>query len=228
MALDYKTLQATAASQPQHAAGYCPECGRPWMDSSSESARGVSSFPWRSALLAALGLFLAIVFGLQAASAFRTQAEIQRALADPAATLLCSSVDGHCDPADQQGEWLIGQFDRYDVARRRLRAALVATALGLLAFLAGLGATARRALAHRGGGPGRGTSPGARGPARHLAAGFGALAEMTAFGLFQLLALAGGYVAASRVVRGEPPSVDLLAHAVAQVAGAVLMALQGL
>jgi hypothetical protein len=95
-------------------------------------------------LLGGVGLYLALVFGLRAVGAHQAGVAIQRALADPARTLLCSPADAYCNPVDQRGEWLIGQLDRFDAARRQLRPALVAAAFGLLALLAGLGSLPRR------------------------------------------------------------------------------------
>jgi hypothetical protein len=67
MALDYKTLQALAAAEPQEAAGHCPECGRAWGTSGPEAPHPLAPFPWRAVLLGVVGLALALTFGLRAA-----------------------------------------------------------------------------------------------------------------------------------------------------------------
>jgi hypothetical protein len=66
MALDYKALQALAASQPRDTDGYCPECGRPWREPSPERPHPAAPSLWRAALLGVVGLALAITFGLRA------------------------------------------------------------------------------------------------------------------------------------------------------------------
>jgi hypothetical protein len=68
MPIDYKTAQAFAAKDPSGTAPYCPECGRPWVDPAREQLQSSTPHPWRAVLLGVVGLFLAITFGLRAAS----------------------------------------------------------------------------------------------------------------------------------------------------------------
>jgi hypothetical protein len=130
MALDYKTLQSVATNEQQHADDYCPECGRPWIDTWGEHPRRVTSFPWRVALLGVFGLFLAITFGLRAG-------KIQSLLPDDQthagpAHVCVSQSDGPPDCPSLMSE-----------TTHELTRDLLATAGGMAIVLVGIGALIR-------------------------------------------------------------------------------------
>jgi hypothetical protein len=144
MAVDYKTLQALAVSQPRDAEGYCPECGRPWCAPAPDRPPPEAAFPWRAAFLVAVGLAIAITFGVRATRASQRQVAIQRDLVGLTRCLGGVSGDRTC-PAGKDAEDL-REIDNIDAATARGQRdrALVAAALGLLALGVGLRALARR------------------------------------------------------------------------------------
>jgi hypothetical protein len=149
MALDYKTLQAMAASRPANAMAFCPECGRPWRAPSPEGPHPEAAFPWRAAFLALVGLALALAFGVRAARADQRQRAIQR---DLAVLTVCFGGGAAGDPLCPTVQDAEGWRRRDDVdaaaARGQRDRALVATALGLLVAGVGLRALARRRRRH--------------------------------------------------------------------------------
>jgi hypothetical protein len=144
MALDYRTLQETAASQPRDADGYCPECGRPWRDPSPERPHPAVPVPWHAVFLAVVGLALAVTFGVRAARAYQTQRATQRDLAVLIVCLGGVSGDLTCPSVEDAEDWRRVDYANEDAARRQRDRALVATALGLLAVGVGLSGVARR------------------------------------------------------------------------------------
>lgn len=142
MALDYKTLQRLAASETDDTDGYCPECGRPWKESTRSSARATASLPWRGVLLVAVGLVLTIALGIRMAGTYRTEAEIWSKLAwlrldcvDGAGSALSCSSGAETQAQRQAEDRLVRQADETKLVRDR---AIVAIALGLLALSVGL------------------------------------------------------------------------------------------
>jgi hypothetical protein len=127
MALDYKTRQAMAESQPANTTSYCPECGRPWADPVPERARRATTFPWRAALLGVLGLFLAITFGQRTAVLVEAESSVC------AVTLETPSGPG-CFAHSAEGE---------------IRSDLLGTAGGVALVLVGIGALIRPRLRAR-------------------------------------------------------------------------------
>src|SRR5262249_45119719 len=131
-----------AASRPPDADRYCPECGRPWTIQVREIPRPTRRLPWRAAFLVAVGLCLAIAFGPRAVSAYETEAAAQR---DPGRLRTCADHRWAGASCPLTERWLgVLHADRDDTARHQLHGALVATALGLIALVAGLGSVARR------------------------------------------------------------------------------------
>jgi hypothetical protein len=159
MALDYQTLQEMAASQPANATSYCPECGRPWADPTTGSPQPAAWFPWRAALLVAVGLALAITFGLRAV------ADYPRALRDHAilqATAAClAQMGGRADCAPSYVVTLDGWtdvsalVDQAAAMRRKLAGDLLAAIGGTATVLLGLRAAMRRQFRVRSGEPAR-------------------------------------------------------------------------
>lgn len=146
MAFDYKTLRLLETSKSRDANDYCPECGRLWIDRWPEPPRPLVPFPWRGWFLTVVGVALALTFGLRAASAYRAEAAIQR---DVAVETICSSQVSNaltCPSPQATIEWLQASEESREVARRQVDAALVATALGLLALVGGPAALVRRRL----------------------------------------------------------------------------------
>jgi hypothetical protein len=204
MAFNLKTWPTTAASQPPDTNGYCPECGRPWRDPSSERPHPAAPLPWRAVSLAVVGLYLAVTFGLRAWEASRATEDPGRALAH---------VSGCPAPSDRLGEpdclqsvaAVAGQAAPA-LARRQVDRALAVVAAGLLAVLVGLGSLARGRV-----------RPGPRGWLPATLLGLWAVGE--GLGLALLCLLLGGYAAllAGRLAAGGPLSwavADQTAHRV--------------
>jgi hypothetical protein len=143
MALDYKTRQATATNEQQHADDYCPECGRPWHDLLAGRARPAASVSWRAALLIVVGLALAISIGSRALAAYQTRVATDR---DLAVLTLCDLMmsDPSCPSIQDAEDWRAVDVGNQATARRQLDRALVATAVEVLVFGAGLGSLARQ------------------------------------------------------------------------------------
>jgi hypothetical protein len=143
MAFDYKVSSATLPSCPRDADRFCPECGRPWDIPAAGSARRAAPFPWRAALLAAVGLYLGITFGL------RGVGDYPRALRDQAilqATDDCLARTGgrsDCAPSNVSPD---GSTDRSVLAtqaatsRRKLGEDTLGTIAGVIAVFLALGA----------------------------------------------------------------------------------------
>src|SRR5262249_13396611 len=111
VALDYKTLQATAAGPPRRADDFCSECRRPWCAPAPDRRHPEAAFPWRAAFLVAVGLALAITFGLWASRAHQRQVAIGRDLA-----ILSTCVDGDltassCSSVEEQTAWTAMERD---------------------------------------------------------------------------------------------------------------------
>jgi hypothetical protein len=144
MAFDYKTWQTMAASQPPETNGYCPECGRPWVERAPEHPRSASLFPWRSVILTVLGVALALTFGFRAASAYRREADIQRDFAFRSRCVSASSSALACSFFDDEVGRLRASYRDWDAARGQRDRALAAAALGLVALAVGAEDLVRR------------------------------------------------------------------------------------
>jgi hypothetical protein len=144
MALDYKQLQTSGTGQAMTTDAYCPECGRPWRDPSPVRPSSEAVFPWRAALLAVVGLALALSFGVRAARVSQTGAATQSGLA---VLPWCGGGETSalgCPPAEDQELWLRVDYANHDEVRRQQGLAFVSTVLGLLALGVGLSGVARR------------------------------------------------------------------------------------
>jgi hypothetical protein len=141
MADGFPTRSAMPTDYSRDADAYCPECGRPWREPSPDRPYPEAAFPWRAAFLAAVGLVLALTFGVRAVRAAQEQAVNPRDLAVLARCLGHASPDPSCPSVEAAQGWR----GRYDVgeamARRQRDLALVPTALGL--FAVGLSSLAR-------------------------------------------------------------------------------------
>jgi hypothetical protein len=143
MAFDYKTPQALAASHQMDADDFCPECGRLWEAPAPDRIQPAAAFPWRAALLVAVGLVLALTFGVRAARAAQKQATLQRDLAALHQCFEEVGWDSSC-PTPETAEGWLARDDLDEVTARGQRdRALIATALGLLAVGVELRAMAR-------------------------------------------------------------------------------------
>ena len=152
MALDYKTVQATAASQGSEIDAYCPECGRPWGEPTPERRRPSSPLPWRAVLLGVVGMYLAITFGPHAVRDYPRAVRDQAILQTTAECLARTGGQSYCapsTPAPDGSTDLSLLVDQSAATRRKLVADLAATGSGVVFVLAGLGAPIRRWLQGR-------------------------------------------------------------------------------
>jgi hypothetical protein len=153
MATDFKTLQAMTTTQQRPADDYCPECGRPWIDPSSERSQRATFFPWRAALFGVLGFLLAITFGHRTVGLI--EAESYACATITRQTQMCLAPSGGpacCAPANLgPGGWtaLRASVGQSAMAEREIRRDLLATAGGVAIVLVGIGALLRPRLRAR-------------------------------------------------------------------------------
>jgi hypothetical protein len=152
MALDFKTLQALASSQPANGTSYCPECGRPWGTPLLGRAPRETTFPWRTVLLGVIGLFLAITFGQRAAGLVDAGSPVcATTVVTPNGPVCFAPVN--LGPGDGISRW--ASLRQSALAGREIRRDLLATAAAVAALLLGIGALIRPRLRAR---SSRGTS----------------------------------------------------------------------
>jgi hypothetical protein len=212
MALDYKTLQAMAVSQETDTGGYCPECGQPLGRLLRASCHRATARGWWPGILAALGLYLAVAFGLEARSAQRLAVVRFEDLRQAAPwCVLPTGVDPRCsDLAAARGlDPLLARLARYAEPEREARRDLAIAIVGVVATLAGI-AAATRPLAHAPKGE-RGSSWARvlRSTRDVLALGANAMVPGA-----QLLLAASCSLAIARLLQGAPPSGELVAWSV--------------
>jgi hypothetical protein len=213
VALDYKTLQETAASQRPYADDYCPECGRPWRATRVEKGRVTVGTAWSCWLLVAVGMYLLVVYGPRAWSTVPT----------PVTTPGYRTVV-NC--------WLAGtEQDHTDCDPTKVR---VAAGLGLVWCVVGLGAIARRAVPRK---RQRGRSgndkvvdprSGNPNPVAGLARGICALTVMACQASFVLLVILAGYIGLVRLVEGVEPSGAFVVQTFDRALGVVALALDAI
>jgi hypothetical protein len=146
MALDYKTMQTLASSQPADATSYCPECGRPWGDLLFGYPGPSTVFPWRVALLGILGLFLTITFGQRVVGLVEAGSPV-------CATTLVTPNGPVCfAPSNPtSGDWITlgASLRQSTTAEGEIGRDLLATAGGVATMLVGIGALIRPRLRAR-------------------------------------------------------------------------------
>jgi hypothetical protein len=147
MAVDYKTLQAMAESQATDADGYCPECGQPVGRLVRASrCRATSRVGWPG-ILATLGLYLAVTFGVEAQGAQRLAAVRLEDLRQVASwCVVATGADPKCSEiAAARGlDPVLARLARYAAAEREARRDLGVATVGALATLAAIAAATRR------------------------------------------------------------------------------------
>jgi hypothetical protein len=151
MAMDYKTLQAMATNQQQHADDYCPECGRPWSDPLPEHPQRATSIPWRAALLGVLGLLLAIAFGHRTASLIEAEGYVC-AIVTQTQICLVPSESVCCATSNLgPGGWTVlwASVGESAPAGGEMRRDLLVTTGGVAIILVGIGALIRPRLRAR-------------------------------------------------------------------------------
>jgi hypothetical protein len=212
MALDYRTLQAIAASESRDADGFCPECGQPIdrvIPSGCRRATSRSRWHW---IVAALGLYLAVAFGLEGWSAQRLAALRFEDLRQAAAWCTHpSGVDPRCaDLAAARGlDSVLARLARYGAAEREAQRDLAVAAVGLLTTLAGIAAVTRP-LPYGSRGERSQSCVRKLRPARDaLAVGANAMVPCA-----QLLLAASGFLVIARLLRGTSPSAEMVAGSV--------------
>jgi hypothetical protein len=212
MAVDYKTLQAMASSQATDADGYCPECGQPVGRLVRASCRRATSRVWWSGILAAMGLYLVVAFGLEAWGAQRLAAVRFEDLRQVASWCVRpGGVVPRCaDLAAERGlDPVLARLARYAAAEREAWRDLAVAAVGVLATLAGIAAATR---------PISRASNEDRASAwvRVLRPAWEALALGAAAMVpgAQLLLAASGFLVIARLLRGTSPSAELVAWSV--------------
>jgi hypothetical protein len=212
MALDYKTLQVRAASQATGANGCCPESDQlpNWLLPAS-SRRATTRAGWHC-ILAAFGVYLAVAFGLEARDAQRLAATRLQDLRQVAPRCVSpTGVDPRCaDTAAARGlDPLMARLARLAAAEREARCDLAVAALGALATLAGLAAATRPP-----------SQASRRGHASSWARVLQAARDVLALGasamvpMARLLVAASGSLALARLLKGAPPSGELVAWSV--------------
>jgi hypothetical protein len=146
MALDFKTRQAMASSQPANATSYCPECGRPWDDPLPEHPRRPTTFPWRAPLLGVLGLLLAITFGQRAVGLVEVESPPCAITLETPSGPVCFAPS-NLGPGDRIG--LRASAGQFAMAEGEIRRDLLATAAGVAIMLVGIGVLFRPRLRAR-------------------------------------------------------------------------------
>lgn len=203
-----------AVTQATHADGYCPECGQA-VDRLVLANRGRAPSSTWAGILAALGLYLAVAFGVEGGGAQRLAAvrlEDLRQVASWCART--TGVDPRCaDVAAARGlDPVLARLARYAAADREARSDLAVAIIGVLATLAGV-AAATRPLAHAS----SKEQPLAWIRALRAARDTLALGASAMIPGAQLLLAASGSLALARLLRGAAPSLELVAWSVHRV-----------
>jgi hypothetical protein len=215
MAVDYKTLKAIAVSQAADADSYCPECGQPVGRLVRASCRPATSRMWWSGILAALGLYLAVAFGLQAWGAQRLAAVRLEDLRQVASKCTRpAESDSRCsDLAAARGlDPVLRRLARYATADREARSDLAVAAAGLFAALAGMAAATRPLFRAW-----NGDRASAWVRVLGAAPGMLALGASVMVPGAQLLLVASVVLTLARLLQGAPPSAELAAWSVHRV-----------
>jgi hypothetical protein len=215
MAVDYKTLKAIAVSQAADTDSYCPECGQPvgWLVRAS--CGQATSRVWWSGILATLGLYLVVAFGLQAWGAQQLAAVRLEDLRQVTSkcTRPAESASRCSDLAAARGlDPVLRRLARYATADREARSDLVVAAAGLFAALAGMAAATRPFFRVWNGDRASGWVR-VLGPAPDILA-LGASVMVPGA---QLLLVAWVTLTLARLLQGEPPSAELAAGSVHRV-----------
>jgi hypothetical protein len=213
VALDYKTLQTTATSQPPGTSDYCPECGRPWWATRAEGSRETVGTAWLCWLRVVVGLYLLVAYGPRAGSLVPTP------VAAPGYRTVVNC-------------WLAGtEQDHTDCDPTKAR---VAAGLGVVWCVVGLGAIARRA------GPrtrqwrlpgNEDTVDPRRGNLNviaRIATRSWAVAETACQASFVLLVILAGDIGLARLVEGAEPSGAFIVQTFDRALGVVALALNAI
>src|SRR5689334_14865433 len=97
---EHRQPHDVAASISEAGNSYCPECGQS-LDLSHHFIVSTGQRTWESYVFAILGLFLVVVFGLNASRAHRGLFDIDQQIADSLASI---KVDAYRSLSDQERE----------------------------------------------------------------------------------------------------------------------------
>jgi hypothetical protein len=212
VALDDKTAQTMVASQPTSATPYCPECGQPVVRLTRSSSGHVTTQAWWPGVLAVLGLYLAVTFGPEASGSQRLAAARLEDLREAASWCTRSNeVDPKCsEVAAARGlDPVLAHLARYAVAEGEARRTLAVALGGVLSAVVGV-AAATRSLSDAS----DWERPSARVRVLRRARDILALGARALIPGAQLLLAASCSLAIARLLRGSPPSAELVAWSI--------------
>ena len=209
MLLENKTQQLVHLALPPIGEDFCSECGQSLDLLVPSSTRQAASWDRRPWILAALGIYLAVAFGIEAGSAYRLVAARQADLGQVAAQCVTlTGIDPSCyDDAAKKGlDPVLASLARYASVEQAARRDLAVATIGLVAGLTGIGAAVRSRSQSRGGPR---TSKRAR--LLRLVLDIAVLGETALTPCAQIFLGATGVLAVARLLRGTPPTWELVA-----------------